>query len=149
KMTLDYGLRWDYGTYAREQYGRSGSFGATTPNPTADGHPGGVIYEATCNCRFANNYPYAVAPRIGLAYQITPKTVLRGGFGLVYNVVTLQSFTPLNYQTAGIPGFGQALFNLQDGPPASIHPTFPNFSAGALPLPNTVGGPPVYLDQNA
>jgi hypothetical protein len=55
----------------------------------------------------------------------------------------------LNYQTAGTPGFGLGLFNLQDGPPATIHPTFPNFSPGALPLINTVGGPPAYIDPNA
>ena len=34
---------------------------------------GGAQFEATCNCKFANNYPYAVGPRLGLAYQIDDK----------------------------------------------------------------------------
>ena len=65
KLTLDYGLRWDLMTYPREQYGRSPDFSPTLANSTAGGHPGATIYEATCNCRFANNYPWAYAPRLG------------------------------------------------------------------------------------
>ncbi len=149
KLTLDYGLRWDYGTYPTETYGRIADFSPVTANPSAGGHPGAVIYEALCGCRFANNYPYALGPRIGVAYQINPKTVVRGGFGIVYNVTNVPASTPLNYQTGGTPGFGLSLFNLQDGPPASIHPVFPNFSPGALPLANTVGAPPVFIDPNA
>ena len=149
KLTVDYGLRWDYGTYPTETYGRIASFGANVANPTAGGHPGGVIYEATCHCRFANNYPYAVGPRLGVAYQVFPRTVLRGGVGMIYNVTSVAASTPLSYLTGGIPGFDQALFNLQDGVPSNIRPTFPNFSPGALPLPNTVGSGPVNLDPNA
>ena len=40
KLTLDYGLRWDYGTYQKEQFGRYGDFSATIPNPSASGRPG-------------------------------------------------------------------------------------------------------------
>ncbi|MCU1334835.1 MAG: hypothetical protein JWO19_416 [Bryobacterales bacterium] len=149
KLTLDYGLRWDYGTYPRETYGRIADFSRTIANPSAGGHPGGVIYEAFCSCRFASNYPYALGPRIGIAYQINSKTVLRGGFGVVYNVTNVPASTPLNYQTLGTPGFGLSFFNLQDGPPSTIKPVFPNFSAGALPLNNTTGGPPAYIDPNA
>ena len=149
KLTLDYGLRWDYGTYPTETYGRIADFSPATANPSAGGHPGAVVYEASCGCRFANNYPYALGPRIGIAYQINPKTVLRGGFGIVYNVTNVPASTPLNYQTGGAPGFGLSLFNLQDGPPASIRPVFPNFSPGALPLANTVGAPPTFIDPNA
>ena len=84
KLTLDYGVRWDYGSYAKEQYGRFSNFNFSTPNPSAAGHPGAAIYEATCNCQFANSYPLAIGPRVGIAYQINEKTVLRGGFGVVY-----------------------------------------------------------------
>jgi hypothetical protein len=149
KLTVDYGLRWDYGTYPTETYGRIASFGANVANPTANGHPGAVIYEATCHCRFASNYPYAVGPRLSVAYQVLPRTVLRGGIGLIYNVTNVAASTPLSYLTGGIPGFDQALFNLQDGIPSNIQPSFPNFSPGALPLPNTVGSGPVNLDPNA
>src|SRR5262245_45375706 len=85
KLTLDYGLRYDYFTYPREQYGRQPSVSPSVANPTAGGIPGGIIYEATCKCSFAKNYPYAFGPRIGLAYQFLPKTVLRMGIGIAYD----------------------------------------------------------------
>ena len=57
-------------------------------NPSVGGQPGAVQFEGNgpgrCNCNFANNYPWAFAPRLGVAYQITSKTVLRGGWGIVY-----------------------------------------------------------------
>jgi hypothetical protein len=37
KLTLDYGLRWDYSTKYKEQYNRLGQFSPTTPNPSAGG----------------------------------------------------------------------------------------------------------------
>ncbi len=84
KITLDLGLRYDFSTYYQEQYGRSPNFLATAPNAVAGGHPGATEYQATCNCQFAKNYPLAFGPRLGFAYQFLPKTVLRGGFGIVY-----------------------------------------------------------------
>ena len=55
KLTLDYGLRYDYVTLLREQYGRMPSAAFNTPNPAAGGRSGNVIYEATCKCRFNSN----------------------------------------------------------------------------------------------
>ncbi len=87
KFTLDYGLRYDYSTYYTEQYGRSPQFDPNLPNPSAGGHLGATIYQATCHCQFAKNYPYAFGPRLGFAWQAVPKTVVRGGFGIVYSGV--------------------------------------------------------------
>ena len=88
KLTLDYGLRWDLQQPLNELHDRMISFSPTTPNPTANGLLGAVIYAGNgakrCNCLFAPYYPYAIAPRLGLAYQLDPKTVLRGGFGISY-----------------------------------------------------------------
>ena len=42
KLTLDYGLRYDYDTYPREQYGRMPTLSPTLANPTVGGHPGGI-----------------------------------------------------------------------------------------------------------
>ena len=83
KLTLDYGLRWDLATAAREQYGRSSSLGLI-PNAAAGGRLGAPVFEATCNCQFVSNYPYAIGPRLGVAYQINDKTVFRGGWGIAY-----------------------------------------------------------------
>jgi hypothetical protein len=149
KLTLDYGLRWDYGTYAREQYGRNADFSPTTANPSAGGHPGGSIFEATCNCNFAHNYPHAWGPRLGVAYQVNSRTVLRGGLGIVYDQTLYQGAGGVNSQNGGTPPFGQWLFNLRDGIPASVNPVWPVFNPGLYPAPGTVGVAPAFLDPNA
>jgi hypothetical protein len=86
KLTLEYGLRYDYTTMLQEEHGRmqSANFqmsnsslvpaGSTTPLP------GIVVYQKQYN----NNYPYAFGPRIGAAYQIDAKTVFRAGGGVSY-----------------------------------------------------------------
>jgi hypothetical protein len=152
KLTLDYGLRWDYGTYQKEQFGRYGDFSRSTPNPSASGRPGAIIYEANCNCNFSNNYPYAIGPRLGVAYQVNDKTVVRGGAGIVYG--NLDGSAALgassNSATAANPGFGQIAGLLKDGIPASVQaawPTLNNPAAGQAP--GIVVPAPGLLDQNA
>jgi hypothetical protein len=149
KFTLDYGLRWDYGTYAREHYGRYGNFNPTVANPSAGGHPGGRIYEALCDCTFAANYPYAIGPRIGIAYQLNSKTVLRGGFGVVYSATGTASGAAVNTANAGTPGFGQLVGQFRDGVPSNVQPQFPNFDIAAGQPNGAVVGQPAYLDPNA
>ena len=88
KLTLDYGLRWDLQQPINELHDRMTSFSPTTPNPTANGLLGAAIYAGNgagrCNCLFAPTYPYAIAPRLGVAYQLNSKTVFRGGVGISY-----------------------------------------------------------------
>jgi hypothetical protein len=151
KLTLDYGLRWDYGTYQKEQFGRYGDFSATTPNPSADGRDGAIIYEANCNCNFAHNYPFAIGPRLGAAYQIDSKTVVRGGIGVVYGSLDDSAATGYasNSASASTPAFGQIAGLLQNGIPSSVQaawPTLNNPAAGQAP--GAVVGAPTLLDQN-
>ena len=152
KLTLDYGLRYDYSTYQREQYGRLGNFSPDVANTQAGGHPGGVIYEATCGCKFAHNYPWAFGPRLGFAYQVTPKTVVRGGAGILYNGtpnnnVTTRQVTSNNILTAT--GFGQGSMVLGTGVPLTLAQiAYPNFSASYYPVPASTAGPTFRIDQN-
>jgi hypothetical protein len=104
KLTLNYGLRWDFATPEHEQYNRLGQFSPTTPNANAAGELGATIYANTCNCQFyQKSYPFALGPRLGIAYQIDPKTVIRGGWGVNYQfvanpaggIVTLNGAYPL------------------------------------------------------
>jgi Carboxypeptidase regulatory-like domain/TonB dependent receptor len=88
KLTFDYGLRWDYAILWKEQYGRMQNAAFDQPNPLIGGRIGTVEYEATCHCHFANAYPYAIGPHLGLAYQITPKTVFRAGGAISYASVS-------------------------------------------------------------
>jgi hypothetical protein len=149
KLTLDYGLRWDYGGYARESHGRNADFSASVPNPSAGGRLGAQIFEATCNCNFAKNYPYAVGPRLGVAYQLDKRTVLRGGFGIIYTATGFVGGVASNTATGGTPGFGQWLGQLQDGMPASVKPQWPVYSPAVGQSPGTVVNGPAYLDPNA
>jgi hypothetical protein len=159
KLTLDYGLRWDYGTYQREQYGRHPSFSPTTLNPSV-GLLGGVIFEGfgpgRCNCDFASNYMYALGPRLGVAYQISPKTVLRAGWGISYGS------TPDNNQgtqqiSSGNPifpaAFGEAAMKLSQGLPHTAEQiAWPKYDAGLYPLkgtPSIAAFPTGLIDPNA
>jgi hypothetical protein len=149
KLTFDYGVRWDRGSYQSEQYGRIANFSPTTPNPAASGRLGARIYEATCGCQFASAYPYAIGPRLGLAYQIDRKTVIRTGFGVVYNATSNSIGGNSNSATAGTPGFGQIVGLLQNGIPSNVVPMWPNFSPNAGQTVGTVVGAPTFLDPNA
>jgi hypothetical protein len=137
KLSVDYGLRWDFATAAREQYGRSGDLGYV-PNPAAGGRIGAPIFEATCGCTFLGNYPYAIGPRVGFAYQINSKTVLRGGWGVAYGFapdINQNSANVLNSTPAGINSYV-----LASSPNALPQPIWPNFAPGQTPLPNQIVG---------
>lgn len=127
KLTLDYGLRWDYGGQGHEIYYRSSQIDLTTPNPSAGGLPGGFIYEGygpgRCDCTFTSAYPYAFGPRLGLAYQLNNRTVVRAGWGVTYS-----QLANWWYVTGGSPTLGLG-FN-------SIDFSNPAFGEAALPLKN-------------
>jgi len=152
KLSLDYGLRYDYGTYLKEQYGRAPNLGINVPNPKAGGLLGGVIFEATCNCDFAKNYPYAFGPRFGVAYRINSKTVFRGGWGLVYATTPNTAATSAQYSviSVGSPAPGEPVMILKDGVPSNIYSAWPDFSPGLYPQTAALLSPaPTYIDQNA
>ena len=148
KLTLDYGLRWDYGTYAQDTFGRVAALGGKVPNPSAGGRLGATIYGATCGCNFAKNYPFAIGPRLGVAYQITPKTVLRAGWGVVYSFVPDLNITP---PLSGVnqPGGINPFVNIET-PGAIPQPAFPTFNAGVFPtVPGSTNSAPTAVDPNA
>ena len=117
KLTLDYGLRWELQRPIQELHDRIASFSPTTPNPNANGILGGVIYEGQgagrCNCSFAATYPYAIAPRLGAAYQLNDKTVIRAGWGVSYgplvNLLTDPSSASTGFNTVTIPSPGNGV----------------------------------------
>jgi Carboxypeptidase regulatory-like domain len=148
KLTVDFGARWDYGTYPTEEHGRAAFLGLIS-NPNAGGRIGGTSYGATCNCSFASNYPYAIGPRFGLAYQINAKTVLRAGWGYIYGFVPdiAGSVAALNY--INTPSGVNEYINLSS-PTALPQPQWPVFNPGLFPTnPGVPGTNPIMLDQNA
>jgi outer membrane receptor protein involved in Fe transport len=70
RLTIDYGLRYDYATLLQEEHGRMQDAAFNLPNPVIDGRLGTVIYGANCNCSLNHTYPYALGPRLGVAYNV-------------------------------------------------------------------------------
>ncbi len=154
KLTLDYGLRYDFQTFLREQYGRIPYFSPSTPNPAAGGRLGAVAFDKSgpghCNCDIAHNYPFAFGPRVGLAYQINEKSVLRVGAGIAYFKTTdngLNSFSTGSQYVYTASTYGTPAYNLQSGVPYKI--VWPNLDPGQVPLPGTTSSPSQQIDQNA
>jgi hypothetical protein len=154
KLTLDLGLRYDYSSYYHEQYGRSPNLASNLPNPTAGGHLGAVTYEASCHCSFTRNYPWGFGPRLGIAYQVLRKTVLRGGFGIVYTGSGINGANGSAAANAplGPPPPGQPLMTWGQGVTVNGAPlmlaqiAWPNFDPGFYPIQGLIpgAGPQVY-----
>jgi len=159
KLTLDYGLRWDYQTAPRELWNRISMFAPTIPNPSAGGRPGALIYAGSgpgrCNCPFTHTYPYAFGPRLGAAWQILPKTVLRAGWGITYG--TTSDFAYI--YDADMPGLGWNTLNFTTtsyGDPAILlHNGLQynradlfaaTYDPGLRPSPGQINSPGVFID---
>ena len=158
KLTVDVGLRWDYQSYLKEQYGKLAQFAPLVANGAAGGILGAVQFEGNgagrCNCNFASTYPLAFGPRLGMAYQIDSKTVLRAGWGIVYNTTGDANGATQGGLTApqavNSPAFGDSVMTLQNGIPFAPL-AFPNFDPNQYPQAGyaTTQAPPTWYDQNA
>jgi hypothetical protein len=154
KLTLDLGLRWDYANLWQEEHGRIGSANFYEPNPTIGGRPGAVEYEATCHCQFTNTYPFSIGPHLGVAYQITPKTVFRAGGAIAYGAPSDNAGFNLIYQDVinlNPAGYGLPATQLRYGDPYGVgnvlgNPvlTWPNsfFQQQLEPAPSVGGAVP-------
>ena len=153
KLTVEYGLRYDFQTYLREQYGRHASASFSTMNPVL-GRLGGIAYEQTCGCRLSSNYPYGFGPRLSVSYQLTPKTVFRAGAGINYNVVQTPAgneFSVGDFYQINAPAFGVTpLTNgleggnvfYQGNPFGNTEVIWPVFDPGRIPALNGGLRPP-------
>jgi hypothetical protein len=147
KLTLDYGLRYQYGTYATEQYGRLPDLAPNVANSNAGGRLGAACYGATGNCHFADNYPFSFGPRLGLAYQINDKTVLRAGWGLAYSFVPDLTIRPALSETNS-PSDINGFVNIET-PGALPQPSFPNLDPSLYPALGSISTAPAVVDRNA
>ncbi len=87
-LTLDLGLRYDFFPSVRENHDFLSFFDPKLTNPVT-GTPGALNFAGaganTCNCDTpVNNFYKNIGPRIGLAYQVDPKTVVRASYGIMY-----------------------------------------------------------------
>jgi hypothetical protein len=142
KLTMDLGLRWEFYPPAVPQF--AGGFSNYIPanNTLVIAGVGGNPLNIGMATRYKN-----FAPRVGAAYRLTEKTVVRAGFGVSYTPFPDNTYaynTPILgfniYSPAGT-GFGPALLpgnvpsQFQLGIPAPVAPPVP--SNGILTGVNT------------
>jgi len=109
RLSVSYGIRWDVSTPTIEKSDRNSFFDPEGVNLAAGGRLGrlafaGSRWGAASFGRRApeHTYYHAFAPRLGIAYAVSPKTVVRTGYGIFYN----QAYYP-NWDA----GIGQDGFN--------------------------------------
>ncbi len=88
KLTADIGLRWDYYPSVTEVHNAGSFFNPTLANPIT-GANGALQFTGnganTCNCSTpVKNWYKNFGPRIGLAYQLDPLTVIRASYGIMF-----------------------------------------------------------------
>jgi hypothetical protein len=132
KLTVDMGLRWEFYKPATPQF--PGGFSNYNPsnNTLVIAGVGGNPSDLGMVTRYKN-----FAPRLGLAYRLTEKTVIRAGFGISYTpfpdntyaynypIRANNQFDPAvsTYGPATLPDGRVATF--QTGFPAPINPVIP------------------------
>jgi hypothetical protein len=98
KFTLNFGLRWEMHRPYAEKWDRFSFFDAQTPNPGAGGRPGALVFAGTGSGQFGARRPEQTwtrgyGPRLGLAYAVRPKTVVRTGYGIFYDMANPPGWT--------------------------------------------------------
>ena len=142
RLSLNLGLRYEFTRPPLEEQDRWSDFDPTRPNPGANGFPGALKFagfgEGRENARRITKGWYGgFGPRIGLAYQLSPKTVIRAGaartFGVVKAVTGSTHFDGaiLDVTRSSTDNGVTPLFLYDDGlfsylPPPSTNPAFAN-----------------------
>jgi hypothetical protein len=143
-LTLNLGLRYDIMKPYTEVYDRWSFMNPELPNPAVGGYPGAMQFAGngpnSCNCRTPiATYYGAIGPRIGSAYSLSERLVLRAAYGI-------------NYSRRGAVGGRAGARNGTGMLGFSASPSFPspngfdpgyNWNAGVPPYP-----PPPFFDPS-
>ena len=156
-LTLNLGLRWDYFTPYAEVNGHQANFvaaggngnsgtyyipkaGCSVPRSTAFDTllaSSNITLDCVSSLTVGNAQNTNFAPRVGFAYRITPRLVVRGGFGTAYGALgnlgyggTLGTNYPFVYVATFNSPDSQHPLLLANGQPATMEQTFTtvNFS---------------------
>jgi Carboxypeptidase regulatory-like domain len=179
RLTLNLGLRWDLFGPFYEVNNLMSFFNPNLANPAASGHLGALQFAGSgtdgCNCRtpVATHYKN-FGPRVGAAYRLNDKTVLRAGFAIMYVHVggiggrnnSRQGLSQLGFNATNnstSPGNNAPAYYWDAGvPPIAQAPPFidPSYGTGFIPSnptgvqnptygdPVTGGKPPYYENWN-
>jgi len=144
KLTLTYGLRYEIYSAPYANQGNAANFDFNTGQLLV-ANTGSVDKYMDINTRLAN-----FAPRVGIAYSVSPTLVFRTGYGRSYfpnffSIQVSQNF-PVNFRQDITSSSGVPLnFSLSQGPPVPVSPVIP--SSGVLPLPSGVSAAGIPLDR--
>ncbi len=159
KLTLNLGLRWEVMGGIYEVAGRFTEFNPTKPNPGAGGLPGALDFASQDHIlTWEHADPKLFSPRLGFAYAMFPRLVIRGGYAI--NTQAPEGDPSLQFQ--GVPSIlgynGQISINHATVPTA--YPDLPTMILGQ-PFPSYTGpfpnydpsqsngtGPPEYVNPN-
>ncbi|MGA9071270.1 MAG: TonB-dependent receptor, partial [Terracidiphilus sp.] len=97
KLTLTYGLRYEYFAPYTEKYNRLGMvdtdpFAAFDLNPPVEVAPGGSYSGGRLPDSLVDRFRTALAPRLGVAWRLPRQIVLRAGYGVNYTVGQYATF---------------------------------------------------------
>ena len=140
RLTLNYGVRWEYTGYWTEKHNLETVWQPDAINPVlkAVGLPYKGDIVLVDSPRYPDRHNTAphwdlFSPRVGLAYRLPSDIVIRSGFGIFYTPgTTVQNGTPYaspinNATTPWVPTLNSGLT-----PVATLSNPFPN---GVLPVP--------------
>jgi hypothetical protein len=152
KLTLNLGLRWDYESPLTERYNKMASnFCTTCVNPLQASVAGLPLYGGLQYTSSSNRYPYPrefgeIQPRIGVAYEVDPKTVIRAGYGLIY-FNTLE--TPIGTGFSQTTSYNNYVTNTPVNTLANPFPTGVLLPTGSsLGLSTALGQSVTFIDPN-
>ncbi len=149
KLTLDYGLRWEYFGPATYRDGMMYNWDPATGNvivPSAVANRVSSLYPSTIKIVTGdvvqNPSKKNFRPRLGAAYRLNDKTVVRGGYGMysetLGNYYNIQGTGPFqlseSYNNANMPGLGLPYFSFPNPFPTAVAGTVPSQSISGYPM---------------
>jgi hypothetical protein len=99
RLTFNLGVRWELVGKLYETNGEWSGVNLTTPNTAAGNRPGALVFASQLKKTSFENPDYGVVlPRVGFAYNPSPRVVYRAGFG-INSVAPLYSAEPFQGTT--------------------------------------------------
>jgi hypothetical protein len=141
KLTITFGVRWEIPGVYKERYNRAASFNPHELNPALDGIlvNGQPVYGAADFINTAQHPEKGLktehfrlfAPRLGLAYRLNDKTVIRAGSGIYFLPANLQ-FNEGPYGNA-LNQFTNPWLSTLNGEVTPLYPISDPFPTGFIP----------------